>query len=69
MSEPPPDDQATEIYFGGPPPTIPASDSTMIWFGGPDKAAASFVVGQGFEPISFNQERKVVNVEWAERRE
>ena len=38
-----------------------------IYYGGPHEAANSFVLGQGFEAMSFDGERKIVNREWAER--
>lgn len=48
--------------------TIPESNTTTIYYGGPGKIATSFSLGQGFESISFNAEHRRINREWADRR-
>jgi len=42
---------------------------TVIYYGGPQKIADTFVLGQGFESISLNVELRRINRKWAERRE
>lgn len=48
--------------------TVPDAHTVEIYFGGPHKAAKSFILGQGFEPIGFDGEQMLVRRDWAERR-
>jgi hypothetical protein len=60
--------QEVEMYYGGPATlgmaTVPPSNDTTQYTGGPHNFLGNYILGQGFEPTAFDQERMVVNREW-----
>jgi len=56
-----------ELYIGGPHPVrvVPESEDTATYWGGPHEVADTFILGQGYTPLSFDGERRTISREWA----